>query len=69
MKGQVLADFVAQFSPMREMEMVCRVEVHPWKVFVDDVSSTLRAGAEIVIITSEVIRLEHSFSMKPYLPN
>ena len=33
MKGQVLADFVAKFSLKREMEIVCHVEVHPWKVF------------------------------------
>ena len=29
MKGQVLADFVAEFSPKKEGEMVCHVECHP----------------------------------------
>ena len=29
MKGQVLADFVAEFSPKNEGEMVCHVECHP----------------------------------------
>ena len=29
MKGQVLTDFAAKFSLMREMEIVCHVEVHP----------------------------------------
>ena len=31
-KGQVLANFVVEFSPIREMEVVCHMEVHPWKV-------------------------------------
>ena len=62
-KDQVLADFVAEFSPMREMEVVCHVEVHPRKVFVDGASSTMGAGARIVIITPEGIRLEHSFRL------
>ena len=48
---------------MREMEVVCHVEVHPWKVFVDGASSTMGAGARIVIITPEGIRLEHSFRL------
>jgi len=28
-KGQVLTDFVAEFSLRREIEIVCHVEVHP----------------------------------------
>ena len=61
MKGQVLTDFVAEFSPKNEGEMVCHVECCPWKVFVDGASSAMGAGAKIVIITSEEIRLKHSF--------
>ena len=63
MKGQVLVDFVAEFSPKSEREMVCQVESRLWKVFVDGASSALRAGAEIVIITPEGIRLEYSFRL------
>ena len=55
MKGQVLADFVAKFSPKREMEIVSHVEVHPWKVFVNIASSALGARARIVIITLEAL--------------
>ena len=62
-KGQVLTDFVAKFSMRTEREIVCQVEVHPWKVFVDGVSSALGAGARIVIITLEGIKLEHSFRL------
>ena len=42
---------------------MCHVEVFPWKVFRDDASSTLGAGARIVIITPEGIKLEHSFRL------
>jgi len=62
-KGQVFADFVAEFSPRNEMEIICHVDCHPWKVFVDDASNAMGAGAEIVIITPEGIRLEHSFRL------
>ena len=63
MKGQVLADFVAEFSPRKELEIVCHVEAHLWRVFVDDASSTLGAEAGIIIITPEGIKLEHSFRL------
>ena len=59
-KGQVLADFVAEFSPRSEGELVCHAECRPWRVFVDRASSTMEAGVRIVIITLEGIRLEHS---------
>ena len=63
MKRQVLADFVAEFSPRNKGEMVCHVESHPWRVFVDGASSTMGAGVGIVIVTSKGIRLEHSFRL------
>ena len=56
MKGQVLADFVAEFSPKNDRKIVCHVENRSWKVFVDGVSSALGAGAGIVIITPEGIQ-------------
>ena len=62
-KGQVLTDFVAEFSPKNGMEMVCHVENQSWRVFVDGASSAMGAGARIVIITPEGIRLEHSFRL------
>ena len=63
MKGQVLADFVAEFSPKNNTEMVCHVENHSWRVFVDGASITMGAGVGIVIITPEGIRLEHSLRL------
>ena len=62
-KGQVLADFVAEFSLRKEMEVICHVDLHPWKVFVDDASSATGARAGIVIITPKGIKLEHSFKL------
>ena len=63
MKGQVLVDFVAEFSPKNNTEMVCHVENRSWRVFVDGASSAMGAGARIVIITPEGIRVEHSFRL------
>ncbi|XP_075655244.1 uncharacterized protein LOC142625484 [Castanea sativa] len=58
MKGQVLADFIAEFSP-RSTDITCRVEVKPWKVFVDGASNVAR----IVVITPEDLKLQHSFRL------
>ena len=58
-KGQVLADFVAEFS--LKGEMVCQLKHRLWKVHVYGASNAKRAGARIVIITPEGILLEHSF--------
>ena len=63
MRGQVLADFVADFSPKNNTEMVCHVENHSWRVFVDGASSAMGAGAGVIIITPKGIRLEHSFRL------
>ena len=43
--------------------MIYHVENRLWRVFVDDASSAMGAGAEIVIITPEGIQLEHSFRL------
>ena len=63
MKGQVLADFVAEFSPRNKGEMVCLVESRPWTVFVDGASSATGASARTVITIPEGIWLEHSFRL------
>ena len=62
-KGQVLVDFVAEFSPRDEGEMVCHVKCRPWKVFVDGASSAMGVGAGIVIITQEGVWLVNSFRL------
>nr|XP_023875558.1 uncharacterized protein LOC111988035 [Quercus suber] len=62
-KGQVLADFVVEFSPKIDGGIVCHVEARLWKVFLDGASNALGAKVGIVIITSEGIRLEHSFRL------
>jgi len=62
-KGQVLANFVAEFSPKNDTGMVCHVKNRSWRVFVDGALSAMGAGAGIVIITPKGIRLEHSFRL------
>ena len=62
-KDQVLVDFVAEFSPRRDVEVVFHVDIQMWKVFVDDASSAMGAGVGIVIITPKGIRLEHFFQV------
>ena len=62
-KGQVLANFVAEFSSIKENETICNIEMISWRVFVDGASSALGAGAGIVVITPEGIKLEHFFRL------
>ena len=50
-KGQILADFVAKFTPRRDQGVVCNVEARPWRVFMDGASSAMGAGAGIVMIS------------------
>ena len=54
-KGQVLANFVAEFSPKNDGKVVCHVENRPWRVFMDGASSATGSSAGIVIITLEGI--------------
>jgi len=63
MKRQVLANFIAEFSPKNDGKIICNVGSRPWKVFVDGASSAMGVGAGIVIITPTGIRLEHSFRL------
>ena len=62
-KGQVLADFITEFTPKNDGKEIYNAEIRPLKVFVDGASNAMRAGAGIVIITPEGIRLEHSFRL------
>ena len=55
MKGQVLADFIAEFTPKNDGKIICNAESRLWKVFVDGASNAMGARAGIVIITLEGI--------------
>ncbi|XP_075636724.1 uncharacterized protein LOC142608959 [Castanea sativa] len=57
-----VANFIAEFTP-RATSITGLVEVRPWRVFVDGVSNTAGAGAGIVVITPEELKLEHSFRL------
>ena len=63
-KGQVLADFVVEFTSQRKLEIVCHVKARLWKVSVDSASNVMGAGVEVVLVTPEGIRLEHSFRLR-----
>lgn len=61
-KGQVLADFVAKFTPTPGITIgVWQVLVQPWRVFVDGASNIMGSGVEIV--TPEGLRLEKSLRL------
>lgn len=62
-KGHVMVDFVAEFTPQREVEIVCHVEARLWKVFVDGASRALGSRARVVLVTPEGIRVKHSFKL------
>ena len=57
MKGQVLTDFIAEFTPKNDGKIICNVESRLWKVSVDGPSNAMGARASIVITTPEGIRL------------
>ena len=60
-KGQVLVDFVVEFTPSASgKEWVCQILVWPWQVYVDGASTAQGAGIGIVLVSPEGIRLEHS---------
>ncbi|XP_075670508.1 uncharacterized protein LOC142640334 [Castanea sativa] len=61
-KGQVLADFIAEFSP-RAAGITGTVKVRPWRLFVDEASNTTRAGVGIMVVIPEELKLEHSFRL------
>ena len=42
---------------------LCHVETRLWKVFMDGASSVMGAGAGVVLVTPEGIRLERSFKL------
>ena len=68
-KGQVLADFVVEFTPKRpRILQVKRGELwepreNTWQVYVDGASNCQGARVGIILISPEEIRLEKSFKL------
>ena len=54
-KGQILADFIVEFTPKNDGKIIYNAKSRPWKVFIDGASNAMGAGAGIIIITSEGI--------------
>ena len=67
-KGQVLADFVAEFTPTSKQKNIGETtpqEDSPectgwWKVYVDGASNAKGSGTEVVIITPDETVIEQS---------
>ena len=57
-KGQVLANFVAEFTPLLGSMGICQVKVGQWKAFVDGGSNAKRSRVEIILVSPEGIKLE-----------
>lgn len=58
-KGQVLADFVVEFTPSLGAPLsVCQVTIRPWKVYIDGASNARGSGVGIVLQLPEGVRLE-----------
>ena len=56
----MLTNFIAKFTLREEGQgVVCNVEVHPWRVFVDGTSNAMGVGVGIVVILPEGVKLEH----------
>jgi ribonuclease HI len=70
-KGQVLADFVAEFAPTSEQKNIGKTTPQEdlpertgwWKVYVDGASNAKGLGTEVVIITSDETVIEQSIRL------
>ena len=59
-KGQVLANFITEYTPREGSQaVVCNVETQLWRVFVNSTSNTMGAGAGIVIVSPNGVKVEH----------
>ena len=69
-KGQVLADFVAEFTlALRASVVICQLTVKRWQVYVDGVSKARGSGVGIVMVSPEGLRLEKSLRLGFYASN
>lgn len=63
-KGQVLADFVVEFTPSSRVFVgMYQVTVRLWRVYVDGASNERVLGIEIVMVSPKGVRLEKSLNL------
>lgn len=63
-KGQVLADFVAEFTlTMSNVARFSLVLLRSWQVYVDGASNAREPGVGIVLVSPKSPRLEHSLRL------
>lgn len=63
-KGQVLVDFVAEFTPSSGTSLiVCQVTIRQWKVYVDGVPNSRGLGVGVLLESPGGVRLEKSLRL------
>lgn len=63
-KGQVLVDFVAEFTREPRVPIgICQVMVKKWCVYVDSASNTRGSGIGVAMISAKGLRLEKSLRL------
>ena len=63
-KGQVLANFMAEFTLMLgALLAICQVTIKKWSVYMDGASNTRGSRIKVVLISPEGLRLEKSLRL------
>lgn len=63
-KGQVLTDFMAEFTPsFSGLVGICQIKLGQWKVFTDGASNVRGSRVRIVLISPEGVWLEKSLKL------
>lgn len=69
-KGQLLVDFVAEFTPVPgAFAGICRVMVKQWRVYMDNVSNIKGSGVRVIMVSAEGLRLDKSLGLGFYASN
>lgn len=69
-KGQLLVDFVAEFTPVPGTSAgICRVTVKQWRVYMDNVSNIKGSGVRVIMVSAEGLRLDKSLGLGFYASN
>lgn len=69
-KGQLLVDFVAEFTPvLGAFAGICQVTVKQWRVYMDNVSNIKGSGVRVIMVSAEGLRLDKSLGLGFYASN
>lgn len=62
-KGQVLADFISEFTPPLEGGEASGIPLPKWKLYVDGASNNHDSGAGVILITPEGRKISYALSL------